>query len=111
MERPRLDVAAEERVQLVVERPDAVRERDVLGDPRQVARLLGRAVEERARCAASSRGRPESGFAPGAPATVLPSDEHEPSAQERRADVGEVVVAPDRGVTGSSSASCRRIDR
>ena len=103
-------VALEDRVQLVVERPDAVRERDVLGDPRQVARCSGGHSNERARCAASSRGATGSASRP-APATVLPTTSTSRPRSRAATDVGELVLAPRPVRAGSSSASWRRIDR
>ena len=85
-----LAVAVEQRVQLVVERTDALQQRDVLGDVGEVVRMLGRTVEALRQVGGDLGSRRD------AVAARLddprPEHRHEAAGLERPEQVAEMVV-------------------
>ena len=86
-------LAVEELMELVVERADPLRQRHVLGHVREVARVLGRAVE-RAHEVCDDLIRPGDAVVSVLAQAVDPCAEHddEPAGEHCRDHVGQVVV-------------------
>ncbi len=106
-------VAVEELVELVVERPDAVRQGDVLGDVSEIANVLGRTAERvremsddlaRARAAPAARRR-----GPGRRRRRGRRQADPTARRERRRRGGRQRGG--RAMARSRAVSCRRIAR
>ena len=85
-------VAVEQRVELVVQRPDAFRQADVLGGLGEVARMRRRTVEALDEVREHlCRTRQAGAVAFAAVDHARAEDEHEPAREHRPGDVAEVV--------------------